>query len=215
MISINDNMDFVDMFEEKLCEYTKFEYAVAVDCCTNGILITLEMLQRYGVINKNDIMKIPQNTYMSIPMTLKNNGWNIVLDNIEWEKSYTLGNTSVYDAATDFNSNMALEYPEEAFVCVSFQQKKRLSLGRGGVIFFNNKTYLNTLKRLRYDGRYPKLTDSYEIQYFPGEIKCGYHCYMEPDKAAKGILELNQLTKPYDPKSFKDYADLSVLEIFK
>lgn len=30
-------MDFLKLFEEKIANYTKFKYAVTVDCCTNGI----------------------------------------------------------------------------------------------------------------------------------------------------------------------------------
>lgn len=91
-----------------------------------------------GVANREeDVLTIPDRTYMSVPMTLANAGWNVELRDVEWEKSYPIlrsGSPVVYDAAVDFRENMAEFYPSSAFVCLSFQQKKRLPLGRGGAV---------------------------------------------------------------------------------
>lgn len=67
-----------------------------------------------------------------------------------------------------------------------------MALGRGGAILFDNVEYLDILRRLRYDGRNPYMSYHIEICDKPDDIICGYHCYMEPDKAARGILLLNQ-----------------------
>ena len=53
-MDIVNNMDFIQLFENKLCKYTGFKHAVTVDCCTNGILISLEMLRRIGKIDKSN-----------------------------------------------------------------------------------------------------------------------------------------------------------------
>jgi len=53
MQDITNNMQFVRMFERRLAEYTGFGEAVCVDCCTNGILISLEFLRRFGKIDKS------------------------------------------------------------------------------------------------------------------------------------------------------------------
>lgn len=216
MSELNDNMDFVDIFEQKLCEYTGFKYAVCVDCCTNGILLSLEALRRFGKIKKETKLIIPSRTYMSVPMTLINNGWKVRLKDEYWSNKYEIGNTNVFDAATDLNRLMVRHYPDDAFVCISFQQKKRLSLGRGGVILFNNPEYVDILKRLRYDGRNNKMSDRKEISEHSKDIIIGYHCYMEPDKAAQGILKLNQvhLLPEYKLYTSNDYEDLTQLEIF-
>lgn len=229
---ITNNMDFIKIFEQKLIEYTGFKYAICVDCCTNGILLSFEMFKRNGLIDKNKPLKITPYTYMSVPMTLQNNGWKIEFDVDliyepfgEWKGKYAISNRSdpycVIDAATDLHENMIQEYDNEKWynyiVCVSFQQKKRLPLGRGGVIFTNNQIWANQLYRLRYDGRNAYISDNDEIINNPNDIVCGYHCYMEPDKAARGILLLNQknLLHPYIQHTWKEYQDLRRLKCWK
>lgn len=120
MTDITNNMEFVRMFERRLSEYTGFAEAVCVDCCTNGILIALELYRREGRISKDQILDIPAQTYMSVPMTLANNGWKIRLIDSAWYGRYQIGQTSVYDAATDFDRGMASRYPAEAVACVGF-----------------------------------------------------------------------------------------------
>ena len=53
MTDIINNMEFVRMFERRLSEYTGFAEAVCVDCCTNGILVALELYRREGRISKD------------------------------------------------------------------------------------------------------------------------------------------------------------------
>jgi dTDP-4-amino-4,6-dideoxygalactose transaminase len=112
------------------------------------------------------------------------------------------------------HENMYIDYNYDALVCISFQQKKRLSLGRGGAILFNNKKYLQYLKRLCYDGRNSSIPYTTELKNNLNDIICGYHCYLEPDKAVQGILKLNQieLLPKYKPVSWKKYPDISTLK---
>jgi dTDP-4-amino-4,6-dideoxygalactose transaminase len=211
----DNNFDFVDLFEQRLCDYTGFKYAVCVDCCTNGILVSLEMLKRTGVIDKNDMIRIPKKTYMSVPMTLINNGWRIELVDEEWRCFYQIGNTGVFDSATDLHENMSHDYGHEATVCVSFQQKKRLSLGRGGVIFTNLGPRRDMLKRMIHDGRNSRTSQMTEVNERPDDIVLGYHCYLEPEKAAIGITKLNQPLPEYVEHSFLEYPDLCKLKTLR
>ena len=52
-MAYDNNMDFVDEFEKKIAKYTGFAHAVAVDCCTNGILLSCELLNRIGLVKKS------------------------------------------------------------------------------------------------------------------------------------------------------------------
>ena len=201
-------MQFVRIFEGALAEYTGFREAVCVDCCTNGILVSLETLRRMGKISKENDLLIPCRTYMSVPMTLINNGWKVKLVGRDWICCYAIPPSPVYDAATDFDRNMAIRYPDDAIVCVSFQQKKRLSLGRGGAILLNDMDFAGVLRRMVYDGRNPFISDNAEVDQYPGDILLGYHCYMDPEKAALGIARLNQLAVPYSPADSSKYPDL-------
>ena len=229
---VKNNMDFVDMFEQLLAEYTGFKYAVTTDCCSNAIMLAMEIQLQDNIpgFTKDSIILFPPRTYMSVPMTLINHGWNKIdfLPQYTWADKYELmwaenmfsssqDSTHVFDAATDLHKDMFTDYSNEDLVCISFQQKKRLALGRGGAILLNDQNKYEKLKRMRYDGRNPKICDNDEITNTPDDIILGYHCYMEPDKAARGILLLNQLENmtKYAPKCCFNYADISKLPCFK
>lgn len=81
-------------------------------------------------------------------------------------------------------------------------------------MLYNDGDYDETLKRLRYDGRNPRISDRVELLDSPSRIMLGYHCYMEPDKAARGVLALNQpgCMRPYVRHSSDEYEDLSRIE---
>jgi len=79
MSCLDNNMDFVDVFEQKLAEYTKFKHAVATDCCTNAIAVSLEVLLLRGAVSKDTVLSIPKHTYMSVPFMLEHYGWKVQL----------------------------------------------------------------------------------------------------------------------------------------
>jgi dTDP-4-amino-4,6-dideoxygalactose transaminase len=200
----NNNNDFVELFEQKLCEYTGAPFAVVVDRCTNAILLSLEC---YG--KKKQRIKIPMHTYLSVPMTLINHGYNVWFQFEEWYGHYQLGNTNIYDYAVQFQKNM---YVSGQVQCVSFQQKKRLAIGKGGAILLDNEEMYKKLKRMRHDGRDSSIPVIHEK---PEDIIMGYHMYMSPDEAVKGLLLLNQLTGDYTPGTFKDYPNISLIPCLK
>lgn len=123
-------------------------------------------------------------------MTLENLGWRISFADVHWKEAYQLGTTGVYDAATHFERGMAEKYRSAEAVCVSFQQKKRLPLQRGGVVFVWEASLAQLLRKLRHDGRDPKMTVQEQIDAGVSFV-CGWHCYLEPTKAALGINLLN------------------------
>lgn len=202
--SNNDN--FIDLFEERLCQYTGAPYAVVVDRCTNAILLALQYLDL-----KKQTIDIPSHTYLSVPMTLINYGYNIKFHYKPWTGHYQIGNTPVWDYAVGFKKNM---YIPGQIQCLSFQQKKRLAIGKGGAILLSDNTMYKQLKRMRHDGRISGLSTKQEIEMDPNNIIIGYHMYMSPDEASRGILLLNQLSELYQDGSFDDYPDLSVLPCF-
>ena len=57
---IKDPWDIVDLFEKKIAKYTGSKYAVAVDCCTNAIFLSLKYF------DKKKKLILPKNTYISI-----------------------------------------------------------------------------------------------------------------------------------------------------
>lgn len=198
----HNNNDFVELFEKRLCEYTGSTYAVAVDRCTNAILLSLEYLNK-----RKETLSVPSNTYLSVPMTLINYGYSIKFRNEKWKGNYKIGQTNVYDYAVGFEKNM---YISGQIQCLSFQQKKRLAIGKGGAILLDDYDMYQKLKRMRHDGR-----DSSIPTAMDKGIIMGYHMYMSPDEAAKGVLLLNQLSEKYSNGSYKDYPNISEFECFK
>jgi dTDP-4-amino-4,6-dideoxygalactose transaminase len=200
----NNNNDFVELFEQRLCEYTGAPYAVVVDRCTNAILLSLEYQGK-----KKQRITIPMHTYLSVPMTLINHNYNVWFQFKEWVGHYQLGNTNIYDYAVQFEKNM---YISGQVQCVSFQQKKRLAIGKGGAILLDDEEMYKKLKRMRHDGRDSSIPVMHEK---PEDIIMGYHMYMSPDEAVKGLLLLNQLTSDYTLGTFKDYPNLSLIPCLK
>ena len=119
----------VTMFEEEIASYTGAPYAVAVDNCTNAIFLCCKYL------NVSEVT-IPNKTYLSVPMSIIHSGGQVVFENIEWSGIYQLKPYPIYDAAKRLTSNM---YIKESFMCLSFHIKKKLGIGKGGMILTDNK----------------------------------------------------------------------------
>lgn len=201
---MKNNQQFVDLFEQRLCEYTGAPYAVAVDRCTNAILLSLIAKCKH----RNQLV-IPSRTYLSVPMTLINWGMSVRLKDMNWKGHYEIGRTGVYDYAVGFEQGM---YKAGEIQCLSFQQKKRLAIGHGGAILLDDKELYNTLRRLRHDGRDSSISVAEEN---PDDVLLGYHMYMSPDEAARGTLLLNQLSSNYENGSSDDYPDCTKFKVLK
>jgi dTDP-4-amino-4,6-dideoxygalactose transaminase len=191
----------VEKFEEKISKFYGSPYAVATDCCTHAI----ELCLRYSAY---DNVIIPTHTYISIPFTCEklNLKWKFKYQ--EWENFYYIGNTNIIDAAVYWKQN---GYIENTYMCLSFQYKKHLSLGRGGAILLQDKEDYNILKKMSYDGRCPK------TPWMEQNINiAGYHYYMTSETAKIGIQKLEEIKNlPNKKWSHVDYPDLSRMSAFK
>ena len=127
----------------------------------------------------------------------------------QWTDYYKLNEhfKPIYDAAVLWKKD---SYIPGSFMCISFQFKKHLSLGRGGIILCDNKEDYWNLKKMVYDGRHP------DIPWREQDIESmGYHYYMTPETAQSGLLQLNHAIKT-PPKQWvvTDWPDLSVMKVF-
>ena len=95
-------------------------------------------------------------------------------------------------------------------MCLSFQFRKHLSLGRGGMILTDDKESGDALKKMSYDGRLP------DIPWATQNISTmGYHYYMTPETAKLGLEKPEAIeTKPRQ-WVLSDWPDLSKMEVFK
>jgi len=190
----------VSKFESLISEYFGSPYAVATDCCTHAIELCLTL--------KNvKETKCPNHTYISVPMTLKKLNVNWSWYHSEWENYYQFTNTDIIDAAVLWKEK---SYIPGTMMCLSFQFRKHLSLGRGGMILLDNLSDRNQLIKMSYDGRLRNIPwASQNIDTL------GYHYYMTPEIAQLGIEKLDK-AKIDEPRiwSYRDYPDLEKFPIF-
>lgn len=180
----NDPRDVIDIFEKAIAEYCGAPYFVVTDSCTHAIELSLRYLIHNGQCG-NEIM-IPEHTYISVAMVIEKCGLGVKFYNQEWVGIYQLLDTDVIDSATRFTKGC---YMDGFLQCLSFQQKKRLPIGRGGGILCSTKEQYDWLKWSSYDGR--DLTLPYD---HPDHIKCmGYHYYMTPEDCARGLILFEEL----------------------
>ena len=192
----------IHQFEQTIANFYGSTYGIAVDSCTHA----MELCMRY---EKYDFVEIPTNTYISVPLIMKKIGlkqWRWQVN--EWEKYYYIGSTNIVDAAVLWEKN---SYIPGTYFCLSFQQRKHLPLGRGGMILTDDPTAYYVLKRMSCDGR-----DFYRPWRDQDIDVIGYHYYMTPEKAAEGIDRFEDaLVKPTKKWSYKDYPYLPGLSVFK
>lgn len=187
----------VKQFEETIAEYAGSRYAVAVDTCTAALFLCCKYLNVKEVV-------IPCNTYVSVPCSIIHAGGTVKFSNDYWIGIYKLNPYPIIDSACRFKRNM---YETGTYYCLSFQYRKHLPIGRGGMILTDDINAVNWFKLARFNGRHevPLMEDT------PAFV--GWHCYMEPERAAKGLtLMLNM--KDDNPDLTFTYPDLSKFGIY-
>lgn len=193
-------MKEVQEFEKIIAEFYNAPYAVATDCCTHAI----ELCLRYA---KPNSVTCPKHTYLSVPMTFKKLNLDFKFVDNEWKQYYYIGNTNIIDAAVFWKQN---GYQPHTFMCLSFQYRKHLSLGRGGMILLDDEKAYHKLQCMKYDGRLNNIPwKEQDIEMF------GYHYYMTPETAKLGIEKFEQI-KSSEPRyvDYTDYVDLSKMRVF-
>lgn len=190
----------VTQFENEIAAYFGAPYSVAVDSCTHGIELCLRLLGAKKIT-------VPNRTYLSVPMLAEKLGIEREWVDLNWTDYYEV-HPNVYDAAVLWRAN---SYIDGAFMCISFQYQKHLSLGRGGAILCATKENYEALKKMSYDGRLP------DIPWREQDIQTmGYHYYMTPETAANGLERLPTAIST-EPRKWviTDWPDLTQLTVFK
>ena len=186
-------------FEKEIANFFGSKFAVSTDCCTHAIELCL-------IYNNIQSVSIPYHTYLSVPMTAKKLKIEWQWRNDLWQDYYQLTD-NIYDAAVLWKQN---SYIPGSFMCLSFQFKKHLSLGRGGMILIDDENAYHDLVKLGYDGRHR------DEPWAEQDINCfGYHYYMTPETAQLGLDKLPTAIHTV-PKtwSWQDYPDLRSMPVF-
>lgn len=193
--------DIVKKFENTIANYFGSPYAVSTDSCTHAIELCL-------IYTESNNVTCPSWTYLSIPMTFEKLKLDWQWEETNWSESYQIGNTNIIDAATMWRQN---SYRPKTLFCLSFQKRKHLGLGRGGMILCDSFEDYKILSKMRYDGR--DITTSWYEQ----EIDTmGYHYYMTPETAVDGLVKFEQ-RRDIEPViwNWEDYRYLPDLKVFR
>lgn len=193
-------MKAVRDFEDSVKWFYGSKYAVATDSCTHALELCLRLL-------KPNEVSCPSNTYLSVPMTFDKLGlfWDFTQQ--QWEDYYYISD-NIIDAAVYWKRD---SYIPNTFMCLSFQYKKHLGLGRGGMILLDDPDSAIALKKMSYDGRLP------DIPWAEQNVDMlGYHYYMTPEVAEQGMTKLARVCDlPPRKWSYKDYPDVSSMKVFQ
>ena len=195
------SFESVKEFEQKIADFYGAPYGIAIDSCTHAI----ELCLRYQDIKH---YTVPKRTYISVPFLASKLGITFDWRDESWQDYYYLGGTNIIDAAVLWKEN---SYISGTFMCISFQFRKHLSLGRGGIILTDSKKHAIILKKMSYDGRSP------DIPWREQNIDTlGYHYYMTPETAQIGLAKLQTLPDHNDDCAGSyTYPDISYVKDFK
>jgi len=200
--------EVVDMFEKALAEFTGAPYVVTTTSCTEALFLCLKYFKNEGLYPETNKITIPARTYVSVPQSILQAGYDLGFEDIKWEGVYQLKPLEVYDAAKRLKKDM---YIPRSIMCLSFHHKKLLKIGKGGCLLLDSKSDAEALKRLRYEGR------TQQIPYHEDIIlRGGYNMYMTPEQAARGLTLL--WDHPEDSPDLVEnppYRDLRTFEFVK
>ena len=207
IMRVNDS-EVINMFERAVSKFAGSKYGVAISSQTNAVFLSLELLKLKGLLKKGLVLEVPKYTYMSIPMTILNAGFKLKFRDEEWSGAYEIVNAEtkegigVWDSAVRFRKDM---YVPNSLYCVSFQYRKALPIGRGGMVLTDNIEYHDLLKKLCFNGRTNGVSqkeDKYTIR--------GWNMYMCPENASRGLTLMTLVADDKkDIASWKDYPDVS------
>ena len=195
-----DAREIVDEFERRIADYCGSPYAVVTDSASNALYLCLRYLDAHGLVS------IPRRTYVSVAAQLFHAGCQVSLRDEAWSGMYQLAPLPIIDSAARFRRSI---FVPGNLQILSFQIKKTLPIGRGGAVLLDSKSAYDWLCLARQDGR--DLTSAYTS---PEHVQfLGWHFYMTPEDAARGILLLQDLdgSEP-DVASARNYPPLDGYE---
>jgi dTDP-4-amino-4,6-dideoxygalactose transaminase len=194
------NFNTVTEFENQVAEFFGAPYAVSIDCCTHGVELCLRYTHATKII-------VPKHTYLSIPMLANKLKIELEWKNENWIDYYYVTD-SIIDAAVLWKPN---SYIPKTFMNISFQFRKHLALGRGGIILTDDKKAAEILKKMSYDGRDPNI-----LWRDQNIDTMGYHYYMTPETAQLGLDKLPKAIETHPIQwTINDWPDLTQMKIFK
>jgi hypothetical protein len=206
---VNPYATVVAEFEEAVAAYAGAPYAVAVDTCTDAIFLSLSCLRYVSAWDeRRSTLSFPTNTYCSVINAALHAGFRrIHLTDEDWSGSYELKPTGIIDSALQFYRGM---YKSGTYRCLSFQYRKHIPIGRGGMILTDDLKAADWFRLARFNGRPARPLDDKDAEpKFPGWL-----CHMEPERAARGLSFMMHAKCNY-PDLQVDYPPLHEMDCYK
>ncbi|MES2790048.1 MAG: DegT/DnrJ/EryC1/StrS family aminotransferase [Planctomycetota bacterium] len=190
----------VEDFESAVADYAGSRYAIAVDTCTAALFLCCKYCQV-----ERDVTTLPSRTYCSVPNAIIHAGGQVRFQDHDWHGEYELQPWKIVDSALRFRRGM---YLPGTFRCLSFQYRKHLPIGRGGMILTDDAQAADWFRLARFNGRRPvPLTHD-------APVMVGWLLYMEPERAARGLALMMNVRDAY-PDLCNDYPPLHEMEVYR
>lgn len=199
--------DIVDEFERRVAGYAGASYGVAVNSCTNALMLSGLYRQLEGKLRVNcETVILPKHTYVGVPYAFLNAGYDVRFADMQWSGFYEIDPLGIVDSARRFTSGM---YVPGTLWCLSFHETKVLPIGDGGMILTDDKKAYDALRQMRFDGRTPGKS------VFDDEFTLpAHHCHMKSQIATQGLM-LMAGVKDDNRDIPGHYPDLSKMEYFR
>lgn len=219
--------DVVQQFEREIANFAGAPYAVATDSCTSALHLCL-LWQRRRMVppvfaawrELRPVVEIPERTFISVPTVVIQAGFKIRFHSREWKGWYRLDPLPIWDSACRLwrdmwhvcrNTWVDGKSPPTRYICLSFQYRKHLPIGRGGMVLHNDPDFDAWARRARFYGR-----EARPLEEDPGPEELGYRYYMTPDEAARGLCFLHRFEEDHDGADLTiEYPPLSRIPAFQ
>lgn len=187
----------VKAFEESVAKFSGAKYAVAVNTGTSALFLSMVYACRGRVI-------LPARTFISVPMAARHAGLEVEFVDDSWSGVYRI-EPDIIDGALRFRRGMY----QGGLHCLSFQARKILNIGEGGMVLTDDPKAAKWLRCARYSGRDEE--DGFSVE----EVSMlGWQLCMSPEKAARG-LHLMEYIGDGEEDQVLEYPDLRNAKVFK
>lgn len=193
--------DSVWEFERQVAAFAGSKHGIAVDSCTSAIFLCCKAVFVTGVT-------IPAKTYISVPSAVVHAGGRVSFVDETWSGSYRLKPYQIWDSALRFRRGMFQE-TGGGMQCLSFQTKKLLPIGRGGMILTDDDAIAKWLRMARSNGR------NTDVPFADDSISMlGWNMAMTPEQGSRG-LDLLAAIADNLPDQQQEYPDLRKMPVFQ
>jgi dTDP-4-amino-4,6-dideoxygalactose transaminase len=192
------SFEVVKQFEREVAQFAGAKHGIAVNTGTSALFLSMKYAMRGP-----ETVTLPARTFVSVPMAAIHAGLKVNFEDLEWEGVYQVKPFAIWDSALRFRRGMY----QGGLHCLSFQARKLLNIGEGGMILTDDDEASDWLRKARYWGR----GGSFKIE----DIEMiGWQMYMTPEKAARGLHLMEYISGDL-PDQVMEYPDLRKVKVFQ